>query len=171
MKLKQFQNKSTLAGQFLPDGSPSDNLYYIFSIFKISKWVGAISIAHHFFSLEKTEKIIPLKNIKINFNFFVSFKNSREYFEKMFEDSDAIENQLVGNINPMPNIIPLSPMVDQCFVQKEDYSSDEPGCYSSSDGDFVPNTLGLSILIYSYFLSVAIFIYRTIRNIIYQGTV
>ena len=91
----------------------------------------------------------------------------------MFEENIPFDEYLVEEV------LPMIPIVKQRNFQRsgvniaaiDDLSSDEQGCYSSSDGDFKPNTLGLSILIYSYFFSIAMFIYRTIRNIYHQGTI
>jgi hypothetical protein len=57
------------------------------------------------------------------------------------------------------------------LLDADDYSQDELGCYSSSDGDFVPNKLGIYLLLLSYFLSLAWFIMGTLISYYRQGMI
>ena len=107
-------------------------------------------------------------NYALQFSSFLKYLRDFEKFVKM--SKSVFNNPCLDDSCPiMHNIFPTS--VEENALLNNDFSDYEQGCYSSSDGDFVPNKLGIYILLFSYFISPGRFIINTVRNIFRQGRI
>ena len=64
------------------------------------------------------------------------------------------QQQMDFQASDLPSVLSMASTSRDESGLLADLSSDEQGCYSSSDGSFVPNDLGITIITNSYLICV-----------------